>query len=98
MALHAKAVPRFFFDLRRRLGRFLKAPLSFVFLKRHGDYCNSARLVSGRAPSPVQAERSLASARSHGDSGVYKVRPRAIVLCQNVRPKPYTVSVSEEAL
>ncbi len=41
MALDDKAVPRFLFDLRRRLGRFLKTPLSFVLVKRHGGYCNS---------------------------------------------------------
>jgi hypothetical protein len=41
MPLNNKAVPRLFLKLGRRLGRFLKPPLSFVFVKRHGGYCNS---------------------------------------------------------
>jgi len=41
VALDAKAAPRLFFQLGRRLGRFLEAPFAFVFVERHGGYCNS---------------------------------------------------------
>src|SRR5712692_939227 len=48
MALHDKAVLRLFFELRRRLGRFLKPPFSFVLVERHGGYCSP--LVSDTRP------------------------------------------------
>ena len=52
MSLHHETMPRLLFKFRRRLGRFLKAPFSFVFVKRHGSYCNSAlRFV--RPPSVI---------------------------------------------
>jgi hypothetical protein len=59
VALYDKAVPRLLFDLRWRLGSFLKSPFPFIFFERHGGYCSPARVGTGA--SPVQAERSSAA-------------------------------------
>src|SRR3984885_5247290 len=65
MALYDEAVFGFLFDLRRRFGRCLKAPFSFVFVERHDRYCNA------KPDAQVAAAADRARSQTRNWSGRY---------------------------
>src|ERR1700677_1195253 len=68
MALHHKPVSRLFSDFGRRLWCLFETAFPFVFVERHGRYCNSSLCVGDRCLREPARSEALGSSRAQSGS------------------------------